>query len=187
MSQIHLLRHGQACGGNYYRGSTNDPLTELGWQQMRNAISQQQWDIVVSSPLLRCLQFAEQFCQKNQLPLQIETDLQEYNFGEWEGKSSKTLFEQTPEAITRFWQNPYEYYPPGAETMSKFEQRVLRTWQKIRNENSSKRILVITHGGVIRVILRHVFQRPREELLKIEVPLASLVAVQPQNSLFDNA
>ena len=42
---IDILRHGQCEGGEIYRGSTDVPLTDLGWQQMRNAVaSHNGWD-----------------------------------------------------------------------------------------------------------------------------------------------
>ncbi len=52
---IDFLRHGEVAGGSYYRGSTNDPLTPKGWQQMNQAIANRQWDHIISSPLNRCL------------------------------------------------------------------------------------------------------------------------------------
>ena len=51
---IDLLRHGDVEGGRKYRGQLDDPLSELGWQQLRSATSKKQnWQHIVSSPLFR--------------------------------------------------------------------------------------------------------------------------------------
>ena len=55
--RIDLLRHGETTLNHTLRGSTDDELTELGWQQMHQTISydqsfvQTQWDFMFSSPL----------------------------------------------------------------------------------------------------------------------------------------
>ena len=67
---IDILRHGQCQGGEIYRGSTDVSLTDLGWQQMRNAVaSHSGWDAVVSSPLTRCKLFAQEHAAENQIPI----------------------------------------------------------------------------------------------------------------------
>ncbi|MEW6253578.1 MAG: histidine phosphatase family protein, partial [Planctomycetota bacterium] len=57
---IDLMRHGEPVGGRRYRGQVDDPLSEKGWAQMRAAVGEAApWHHVVSSPLLRCREFAE--------------------------------------------------------------------------------------------------------------------------------
>jgi broad specificity phosphatase PhoE len=89
---IDLIRHGEPQGGPMYRGSTDDPLSELGWQQMRGAISAlQPWQQIVSSPLLRCVEFAKETAMQNDIDLLIDEGLQEVGFGDWEGKTATQL------------------------------------------------------------------------------------------------
>ena len=56
---IDFLRHGEVTGGSYYRGSTDDQLTQSGWQQMNSTVENQSWNHIISSPLHRCLDFAQ--------------------------------------------------------------------------------------------------------------------------------
>ncbi|MCU7967191.1 MAG: histidine phosphatase family protein, partial [gamma proteobacterium symbiont of Bathyaustriella thionipta] len=54
-STITLLRHGEPEGGTVFRGITDDLLTEMGWQQMNDAVNTlKNIDIILSSPLRRC-------------------------------------------------------------------------------------------------------------------------------------
>lgn len=83
-TQITLLRHGDT-GQRSYRGQLDDPLTELGWQQLRAATAQGEWEMVVSSTLQRCAAFATELAGARGLPLQLYARLREYHFGRWQG------------------------------------------------------------------------------------------------------
>jgi alpha-ribazole phosphatase len=75
---IGLLRHGEVEGGNCFRGSTDDPLTALGLDQMQHAITEDQtWDRVITSPLQRCSRFAETVAQQRSIPFDIDPRLAE--------------------------------------------------------------------------------------------------------------
>ena len=67
---IDLLRHGQPDGGDRFRGVRDDPLSETGWQQMRTSVNEMaSWDVVVTSPLRRCADFAAELCERHGITL----------------------------------------------------------------------------------------------------------------------
>ena len=78
------------------------------------------------------------------------------------------------EALSRFWQNPLSYPPPNGEYLLDFEARVLSAWYDVQQQFIGKRILLITHSGVIRVIICHIQQHPVERLLEFEVNHADI-------------
>ena len=87
---IDLIRHGEPVGGSKYRGQTDDPLSEKGWAQMRAAlVGHQPWEVVVTSPLVRCRAFAEELAARLALPLEVDARLMEIGFGEWEGRTAE--------------------------------------------------------------------------------------------------
>lgn len=172
--RIDLLRHGETVGGARLRGRLDDPLTEEGWRQMKNAVATRgPWDAIVSSPLARCAEFARAFAAECAIPLRLDARLCELDFGAWEGRDSAEIMKTEAEALRRFWADPYRHPPPGGEPLPDFEQRVLAAWNDLR-AHGTQRLLVITHGGVIRLILCRLRGLPRSELLKLDVPLASL-------------
>ena len=69
--KLSLLRHGEPVGGRIYRGNQDDPLTEKGWQQMLDATQNQSWDLIITSPLLRCQSFAQHLHQQQKSSLEI--------------------------------------------------------------------------------------------------------------------
>ena len=73
-----MLRHGESQYSHTLRGHLDDELTAKGWQQMQATIEQvtdQTWDVIVSSSLKRCACFAEQLSKTTQPPLLVNHDL----------------------------------------------------------------------------------------------------------------
>jgi len=177
---IDLLRHGETTGGACFRGSIDDALTDEGWAQMDAAIKQrmanhsQTWQRIVSSPLQRCANFAHKLGQQYSLPVSLDTRFKEMHFGLWEGRTAIELMNADENALTQFWNDPLQNTPPEAEPLLVFQQRVLAAWTDLLRDYPGERILLVTHGGVIRVVLCHVRQRPIKQLLNIEVKHAAL-------------
>ncbi|MEP1215454.1 MAG: alpha-ribazole phosphatase family protein [Marinobacter sp.] len=169
-----LIRHGEPAGGPMFRGSKDDPLSDTGWQQINAAITEDDhWDLIITSPLLRCQAFAWQLARQRQLPVHEEPQLREIGFGDWEGRTSTDILAHTPDALARFWSDPVNHPPPGGEAITAFSERVTRAWQHWQCEASGKRVLVVCHGGVIRMILAEVMGIPLQRSFSaIAVPYA---------------
>ena len=183
VTRIDLLRHGETVGGSRYRGSLDDALTPHGWAAMRAALGAARgWDRIVSSPLRRCADFARDLARRHALPLALDPRLREIHFGDWEGKTAADLLSSHPEALTRFWRDPVNHPPPGAEDARALEARVLLAWQDLVGHCSGEQVLVVTHGGPLRIILGRVRKLSLAESLQIEVPLARCFQVVAQQS-----
>jgi alpha-ribazole phosphatase/probable phosphoglycerate mutase len=172
---IDFLRHGEAKGGRYYRGRTDDPLTALGWQQMETAVANQQWDHIISSPLCRCLDFAQDLSQKTNIPLSQDAQWQEIDFGDWEGKAADEI---DSEALTLFYQNPVDHFPNNGEPYGDFQRRINCAWDHVTEDYPDQHILVITHGGVIRSLFPLLLSLPVHRIFNLQVDLASLTRFQ---------
>ncbi|MCF5170288.1 alpha-ribazole phosphatase family protein [Pseudomonas canadensis] len=167
---LDLLRHGETELGGGLRGSLDDALTANGWAQMRAAVMEQgPWDRLVSSPLQRCARFAEELGAQLKLPVTLEKDLQELHFGAWEGQSAAALMETDAEGLGLFWADPYRFTPPEGEPVSAFSDRVLGAVARLHQAYAGERVLLISHGGVMRLLLARARGLPREQLLNVEV------------------
>ncbi len=176
---IDLLRHGDVEGGRKYRGQLDDPLSKLGWEQLRSATNKiQSWQHIVTSPLKRCSAFASELSQTHSLPLKTEIKFKEVSFGLWEGKKADELIESEPENIKKYWSDPINTTPPQGENLLYFEKRVMSGWENMLKEFQGKHILVISHAGVMRIILCHVLGMPLTELFKLDVGLAKASRIQ---------
>lgn len=172
---VDLLRHGEPVGGKRYRGQLDDPLSELGWREMRDAVgSDCPWDVIVTSPLVRCAAFARELAGRHGRPLVSEPRLKEIGFGAWEGRTAAELLSEDPERLRRFWSDPVRHTPPGAEPLAAFRDRVVAAWEDLLARHEGARLLIVCHAGVIRMLVRHALDMPLERLFRIHVPSASL-------------
>lgn len=170
---VDLLRHGEPRGGAKFRGHTDDPLSETGWTQMRAAVQgDSPWQVVVSSPLLRCAEFAAELAASLDLPMETEERFKEIGFGEWEGRTAEELMQSAPSCLDLFWRDPAHYTPPGGEALDAFAARVTASWIDALARHAGKKILLVAHGGVNRVILCHVLQIPLQNMFRLQVPFA---------------
>ena len=176
--RLDLLRHGETELGGGLRGSLDDALTSKGWEQMRAAVLEQgPWDRLISSPLQRCARFAEELGASSGLPVVLDKDLQELHFGAWEGQSAAALMETDAEALGLFWADPYAFTPPEGEPVADFSKRVLAAVERLHAAYAGERILLISHGGVMRLLLAQARGLPREQLLNVEVGHGALFSL----------
>jgi broad specificity phosphatase PhoE len=125
-------------------------------------------DAIFSSPARRCADLARELAAQRGLPLELMPELGERRFGAWENRFAA----QIPIAeLTQFWKDPVGFTPPRAEPFDVLRDRVLRGWNLVL-ERQTRFALLITHGGVIRIILGQVLDIPADALLRIEVPPA---------------
>jgi alpha-ribazole phosphatase len=178
MRQLLLLRHGEVDGGRCLFGQTDVPLTAHGWGQMQAAADGAgPWDGVVSSPLSRCADFAAAVARERDLPVIFDTRLREIDFGEWEGAPIAELMQRSDGALSRFWQDPERHPPPGGEHLAAFCSRVGDAWDALVESPVGERVLIVTHGGVIRALFSRLLARPCNRLLDFDVPHAGIYRV----------
>jgi alpha-ribazole phosphatase len=198
MTIVGLLRHGETCGPRGFCGTTDTLLTPQGYRDMRNAVDNCRphatqphwghWDIVISSPQQRCSAFAHDYACRHSMHDIIEDDrLCEIHFGQWEGYSAADIRQLYPQELSRYWRDPLRFTPPGGEPLREFHLRVTRAWRDIVEQHEGKNVLVVTHGGVIRVLTCMLQNRPLTDLLCIDVDYASLhVHTAHSNSIVNN-
>jgi alpha-ribazole phosphatase len=106
---------------------------------------------------VRCLQVAQEFSRKNKIPLRTEDNLQEMDFGIWDGVPFDELGDEWKN-IEAFWHSPHSMQPPEGESLTDFAARVISSWESLSSHNKSGHEVIICHGGVIRIIIAHILQ-----------------------------
>lgn len=176
---IELLRHGELEGADIFRGSTDDQLTDNGWKQMVSTIDGKNgWDIIITSPLSSCREFAEVIAQEDEIDLEINKEFKEIDFGEWEDKTPNEIIKEDANLLEAWWQSPTQITPPAGEDFYDFRARVLKAYKEILREYKGKRILLVTHSGVIRVILMHILGMQDDRLFSLNIDYASFSKIQ---------
>jgi alpha-ribazole phosphatase len=176
---VDLLRHGEPEGGQMFRGAVDDPLSPRGWEQMRAAVGDyRDWEAVISSPLIRCAAFARELAEHLNLPLEIVNEFSELSFGVWEGRSVADVHATDPLALARFWRDPIGCPIPGGEPVEAFDQRVGQAWEALLERYRGQHVLLIAHGGTIRMVLRRLLEMPVRRIWRIEVPFAAISRIR---------
>lgn len=91
--------------------------------------------------------------------------------------------ETQADQLGRFWADPYACTPPAGEPVSAFAERVLAGIERLRLQHAGKRVLLVTHGGVMRLLLARARGLPREQLLQVEVGHGALVQLELSGDL----
>lgn len=176
---LDLLRHGEPVGGARYRGRHDDPLSTTGWAQMQSSVGDDRpWQVIVSSPLMRCRAFAEALSARHDLPLACDDRLMEVGFGDWEGLTANEVELAQPGALQRFYADPITHAPPGAEPLADFQRRIDAVRQDLLQRYAGQHVLVICHAGVIRMMLVGVLELPFSSLFRIDVAHGGITRLQ---------
>ncbi|WP_043793680.1 histidine phosphatase family protein [Pseudarthrobacter chlorophenolicus] len=144
-----LVRHGQTDWNAERRlqGSTDIPLNDVGRGQARDAaavLSPYEWDAVVSSPLSRAAETADLIAEGLGLTVSRRVpELTERSFGPAEGMQAG------PELDALRIPGGFK----GAESEDEAASRGLAALEALAEEFSGQRLLVVTHGTLLRVSL----------------------------------
>lgn len=176
---IDLIRHGEPEGGRMYRGWIDHRLSARGWQQMREATANSPgWTQIVSSPLLRCWEFASELAARLDLPLRDDERIKEVRFGVWEGRTARQIRADDPTALRRFFFDPVNARPAGAEPLADFKGRVCEALNDLAQEFAGRHLLLVTHAGVIRAAIAHVLDAPLGSIYRTSVESANLTRLR---------
>ncbi|WP_038247762.1 alpha-ribazole phosphatase family protein [Ghiorsea bivora] len=172
---IDILRHGETEteAGKLY-GATDVPLSELGKSQLLKAakiIHREPIANVISSPLKRCAWLSTKLDTRQHINMRYHIGFSEMDFGDWEGEDIQKLIQQEP----NFRQDITQLKPPNGETFADFEQRVSAAWHEYITQHMEQggHHLLVTHGGVIRLLLGQVLQIPKQHLSSLYIPHAA--------------
>jgi alpha-ribazole phosphatase len=195
---IDVMRHGEPAGkcpegGTILRGSTDHALTKKGWAQARERTGMlleggKKWDVIISSPLIRCADFAasvasEQFESKNHYL--IKPQWREIHYGDWDGKSTAEIWREQPELMGNMWQDPLAFCAPNGESVKDFDVRIAQAWSDLISEFQGKRILLVCHGGVMRLLLKQLLLLAPEAMNRFAIPYAAVSRFRVDHSPAD--
>lgn len=176
--QIDIIRHGEPEGGEVIRGRTDHQLTPHGQAQFTARIKRHAspWDYIISSPLARCLTAAQQLSTSQNIPLQVDNRLRELDFGDWENQPIHEVMADKQAQI--LWQNPLQLTPPNGEPVAQLRERLRSLWQELHNYRANSQILLVCHGGVMRVLMHDLFHLPDKTVRQLHIPFAGFIRLQ---------
>jgi broad specificity phosphatase PhoE len=160
-----------------YSGRGNPELTDTGRQQADDAArhlgAKGGIAAVVSSPLKRAHDTAKAAADALGLTVEIDDDLIETDFGEWEGLTFPEAAKRHPEVHGR-WLRDTSLQPPGGESFDEVQHRVQRARDRIIVDHGPGTVLVVSHVTPIKTLLRLALGAGPSILHRLHLDLASL-------------
>jgi broad specificity phosphatase PhoE len=167
--RIIALRHGQVASNVTGRvnGWFDEELTAEGRAQAAEAAEQLDgsWLKIFSSPLRRAAETAEIIARRHPRPLILDPNLRERNFGSLHGRTWAEIEAETGRDLRHLDIElmQYDYRPWGGECVAQVIARVRAFLRSLESERQD--VLVVTHGGVIKILYSLLESEPRHPIL----------------------
>lgn len=158
MTKVFLIRHGETewNAKGKYLGLTDLPLTKKGEAQanaLAKYLAKEPISMLYCSALKRARGTAEAIAEEKDLEIFVDPDLNEIDFGNWEGLTYAEIKAKYGDLVDSWFKNTSKVSIPGGESWSLFESRINRAISSIIRKSYGETIAVVAHGGVIKVIL----------------------------------
>jgi broad specificity phosphatase PhoE len=150
-TRLLLVRHGQSTWNENgrWQGQANPPLTELGERQASDAAARVGMvDAVYASDLERASRTAEIIAARLGTDVMVDPRLRERHAGAWEGHTRAEIEAGWPGFLESGERPDYE---DDVTVLA----RALVSLREIAGLHEGGDVLVVTHGGVVRALERH--------------------------------
>ncbi len=174
---VYFIRHGQTLFNREQRlqGWMDSPLSPKGKQQAHQIASKiKSLNLGIQyayvSPLGRAQQTADILRQELGFQLEIDDNLREVSFGDFEGNTIKELDEKFPGQWEARQSNKWNYRPPGGEANKDAVPRAKKIVERIQFHPNGSSLLIIAHFAINRMILSLLAGISPEETMQMNVP-----------------
>lgn len=162
--EVYAVRHGQSMANSKYviQGHTSTPLSEFGLKQaatLTPRLAGIEFTASYSSDLERAMQTA-QIAVPYLQPVPMY-ELREWHLGVFQGLTRDEAASRYPEAWQDFISSVPNKTVPGGESTEQVDERVKRFIDYLVSHHDSGRILVASHSGTLRSMLKIMMERGR--------------------------
>lgn len=162
--KLYVMRHGQTDWNvlKKVQGFTDIELNSNGINQAKESkkiFNKYDIDLIISSPLKRARKTAEIISQDKKTPIILNENLKERGFGELEGRNPTTdpIFENF-----KFWNYNKNVIEHNIEPVVDCCNRVWNFLDTIKEKYSDKKIMLVTHGGIVMAINTYFYGIPED-------------------------
>lgn len=178
-----LLRHPEpeASARGLCYGSLDVALSPKGIQQahaLAAALAKEPFAAIYTSPRQRCRQAARILAAGRACPLDTVAALRELDFGELEGRTYDEISTTYPDVYRQWMERPTETQFPGGESFHDMRARVVAATQELRSRHAGQSIALVTHGGVIRILLADALGIEAANIFRIAQRYGALNAIR---------
>lgn len=166
MKTIYLVRHGRTRSNEEgrFQGWEDHPLSPVG-QEQALSLKKRAHDLTITalytSDLVRTKETAQPLAEEKHLVPQAHTAFREISFGEWEGCRIADLRKTDQKRLQTLWLTPTQVTLSGAEDLQEAQVRGMKGLNEVKDAmEDGTAIMVVSHGGMIRLLLCSILQSP---------------------------
>lgn len=165
MTTLVLVRHGETIWNRDGRvqGALDSPLSALGAAQaaaVATALADEGLTRIWCSDLGRTRATVAALATRTRIEVVYDHRLRERCYGELEGWTYQEIRERFPKQFERLDSRDPTFEPAGGESAITFRDRVVAVMHDIVAQSEGERVAVVTHGGVVGIMYRHVREIP---------------------------
>ena len=168
-TRVWLVRHGETAVG--------DGLSAVGQKQVQRVaehLAAEPLAAIYSSPLRRAVESARIIAARHSCSYIEDADLREISFGDCEGLTCEEIAVQYPQIYRQWMEAPAQVRFPNGESLAEMRPRVLQAFEAIRKDREGQTIALVTHAGVIRILIAWILQVPDDHLFRLAQDYAAM-------------
>jgi len=175
--ELIFVRHGETDGNKegILQGQSYDVgLNEAGIQQVKDLIPELEklkFDVIFASPLKRARETGEIIGDHFDVPIKLDDDIMERDYGSIGGRNwidvSRELNMSKEDFRVTQSSDRYDYRKHGGESAQDVKRRLLNFLERVKTDYTDKKVLVATHGGIIRWMHQFYSEEPYDPTKKL--------------------
>ncbi|SVA53741.1 uncharacterized protein METZ01_LOCUS106595 [marine metagenome] len=186
-TRLHFVRHAEVDEAYHevFGGQIDMELSPLGHEQAKHLakfLGGRTFDRIYLSPMIRVQQTAKPLLDALGREAQVIDDLREVDFGVWTGHKWHEIQEKFGLDAEDWLVHLENGDVAEAESMDGCRSRIRGSLGQMMNEGAGQDVLVLCHGGVIRMLLSLLLDEPFSKMDRFEVDFASLSVIEHRSS-----
>jgi broad specificity phosphatase PhoE len=180
-ADVVLLRHGETRLTPQRRfsgvGSADPGLSAIGRDQARRAAGSallrgRAFAEVLSSPMTRCRETAQIIAAALGVPVRVDRELREMDFGLWEGMTFDEVQGRYPEDLWQWKRSAYAAPTGSSETFAAVLDRMGAAAERFASCHDGASVVAVTHVTPVKALVAHALGAPPAALFRMELSAA---------------
>ena len=186
-TRLHFVRHAEVDEAYHevFGGRIDMELSPLGHEQAKclaKFLGRRTFDRIYLSPMIRVRQTAKPLLDVLGRQAQVVDDLREVDFGVWTGHKWDEIQEKFGLDAEDWLLHLENGDVAEAESVDGCRSRIRGSLGRIMKEGVGEDVLVLCHGGVIRMLLSLLLDEPFSKMDRFEVDFASLTVIEHRSN-----
>jgi phosphoserine phosphatase len=179
MTKILYVRHGETDWNkeNRIQGQSDTKLNKLGKEQAKKIaerLKNEKIDAIYTSTLSRAIETAKEINKYHKLKIQKSKELNEINFGVFEGKTWEEIEEKYPKTMGERKKDVYYHKFSKGENYDELWKRIYKKILEIEKKHPKENVLIVGHGGAKITLMMNFLKKTYYEVRKYKIKNTSI-------------